>query len=64
MLGFGYSVNVTVGLFDHRTSVDHGIAYDIAEKGCADPPPPSLREAGKVAIPMSQYAGVAREEHS
>jgi len=36
LLGFGKSVNTTLGLPIVRTSVDHGTAYDIAGKGAAD----------------------------
>ena len=36
LLGFGESVNVTLGLPIIRTSVDHGTAYDLAGKGIAD----------------------------
>ena len=36
-LGFGDSVNWTLGLPVIRTSVDHGTAYDIAGKKQADP---------------------------
>lgn len=53
MLAFGNAVNVTVGLPIIRTSVDHGTAYDIAGKGCADPT--SLLEAVKLAIIMSAH---------
>jgi 4-hydroxythreonine-4-phosphate dehydrogenase len=51
MLAFGNAVNVTVGLPIIRTSVDHGTAYDIAGKGCADPT--SLLEAVKLAAHMA-----------
>lgn len=51
MLAFGNAVNVTVGLPVIRTSVDHGTAYDIAGKGCADPS--SLIEAIKLAVLMA-----------
>jgi 4-phospho-D-threonate 3-dehydrogenase / 4-phospho-D-erythronate 3-dehydrogenase len=51
MLAFGNAVNVTVGLPIIRTSVDHGTAYDIAGKGCADPA--SLIEAVNLAAKMS-----------
>ncbi len=51
MLAFGKSVNITVGLPIIRTSVDHGTAYDIAGKGCADPT--SLREAIGIASMMA-----------
>jgi 4-hydroxythreonine-4-phosphate dehydrogenase len=35
LIGFGESVNVTLGLPVVRTSVDHGTAYDLAGKGVA-----------------------------
>jgi 4-hydroxythreonine-4-phosphate dehydrogenase len=57
MQGFGKLVNVTVGLPIIRTSVDHGTAYDIAGKGCADPT--SLREAIGLAVILA--ANRARE---
>jgi len=50
MLAFGNAVNITVGLPIIRTSVDHGTAYDIAGKGCADPS--SLLEAIRMASDM------------
>jgi len=53
MLAFGNAVNVTVGLPIIRTSVDHGTAYDIAGKGCADPT--SLIEAIRLAAAMSTH---------
>jgi 4-hydroxythreonine-4-phosphate dehydrogenase len=53
MLAFGNAVNVTVGLPIIRTSVDHGTAYDIAGKGCADPA--SLIEAVKLAAKLSLF---------
>lgn len=53
MVAFGNAVNVTVGLPIIRTSVDHGTAYDIAGKGCADPA--SLREAIKLAATMAVF---------
>ena len=53
MLAFGNAVNVTVGLPIIRTSVDHGTAYDIAGKGCADPT--SLLEAVKLAVIMCAH---------
>jgi 4-hydroxythreonine-4-phosphate dehydrogenase len=37
VIGFGESVNVTLGLPFVRTSVDHGTAFDIAGKGIAKP---------------------------
>jgi 4-hydroxythreonine-4-phosphate dehydrogenase len=53
MLAFGNAVNVTVGLPIIRTSVDHGTAYDIAGKGCADPA--SLLEAVRLAAKMTAH---------
>ena len=53
MLAFGNAVNVTVGLPVIRTSVDHGTAYDIAGKGCADPA--SLLAAVKLAAQMANH---------
>jgi 4-hydroxythreonine-4-phosphate dehydrogenase len=50
LLGFGNSVNVTLGLPVVRTSVDHGTAYDIAGKGVASPE--SFKTAVKVAIEL------------
>ena len=38
-LDFARTVNVTLGLPVPRTSPDHGVAYDIAGKGRADPTP-------------------------
>ena len=35
-LAFGKGVNITIGLPFIRTSPDHGTAYDIAGRGCAD----------------------------
>jgi 4-hydroxythreonine-4-phosphate dehydrogenase len=60
MLAFGNAVNVTVGLPIIRTSVDHGTAYDIAGKGCADPA--SLLEAVKLATKMTAYRKSASKE--
>jgi 4-hydroxythreonine-4-phosphate dehydrogenase len=59
MLAFGRAVNVTVGLPIIRTSVDHGTAYDIAGKGCADPT--SLLEAARLAVKMSLHSLDAKE---
>jgi 4-hydroxythreonine-4-phosphate dehydrogenase len=61
MIAFGNSVNVTVGLPIIRTSVDHGTAYDIAGKGCADPA--SLLQAALLAAEMAAFRkSRAREE--
>jgi 4-hydroxythreonine-4-phosphate dehydrogenase len=60
MVAFGKAVNVTVGLPIIRTSVDHGTAYDIAGKECADPT--SLLEALKLAVSMSAHRKRAQKE--
>jgi len=62
MLAFGNAVNVTVGLPIIRTSVDHGTAYDIAGKGCADPA--SLLEAVKLAANMARHGEHSGKEPS
>ncbi|MBT6275771.1 MAG: 4-hydroxythreonine-4-phosphate dehydrogenase PdxA [Chromatiales bacterium] len=51
-LGFGDSVNVTLGLPIIRTSVDHGTALDIAGTGKADPS--SLLAALKLAAMLAR----------
>jgi 4-phospho-D-threonate 3-dehydrogenase / 4-phospho-D-erythronate 3-dehydrogenase len=51
-LSFGSAVNVTLGLPIIRTSVDHGTAYDIAGKGCADPS--SLKAAVLLASQLAR----------
>jgi 4-hydroxythreonine-4-phosphate dehydrogenase len=54
-------VNATVGLPIIRTSVDHGTAYDIAGKGCADPA--SLLAAVKLAARMASIrSGESKEK--
>jgi 4-hydroxy-L-threonine phosphate dehydrogenase PdxA len=50
LLAFGRAVNVTLGLPFVRTSVDHGTAFDIVEKGSADPG--SLIEALRLAAEL------------
>jgi 4-hydroxythreonine-4-phosphate dehydrogenase len=62
MLAFGNAVNVTVGLPIIRTSVDHGTAYDIAGKGCADPS--SLLAAVKLASEMAIHLGTTSKERT
>mgnify|MGYP002820297617 FL=1 len=52
MEGFGRGVNVTLGLPVIRTSVDHGTAYDIVEKGIADTG--SLMAALKTAVKLAK----------
>jgi 4-hydroxythreonine-4-phosphate dehydrogenase len=53
LLGFGQSVNVTLGLPMVRTSVDHGTAFDIAGRGEANPG--SLIEAVLLAARLAAY---------
>ena len=50
-MGFGRSVNVTLGLPFIRTSVDHGTALDLAGSGQADAG--SLRHAATMAEEMA-----------
>ncbi len=50
-MGFGQSVNITLGLPFIRTSVDHGTALDIAGRGVADTG--SLYQAALVAREMA-----------
>lgn len=50
-IDFAGGVNVTLGLPFVRTSPDHGTAYDIAGKGCADPS--SMRAAMVMARDMA-----------
>ncbi len=52
LLHFQDGVNVTLGLPIVRTSVDHGTAYDIAGKGCADAA--SLRAAWQMAMEIAR----------
>ena len=51
LVGFGESVNVSLGLPIVRTSVDHGTGYDIAGKGLADAR--GMREAIALAVRLS-----------
>ena len=52
-MGVEKGVNVTLGLPLVRTSPDHGTAFDIAGKGCADPS--SLLEAVRMAQALSGF---------
>jgi 4-phospho-D-threonate 3-dehydrogenase / 4-phospho-D-erythronate 3-dehydrogenase len=52
VLGIEAGVNITVGLPVVRTSVDHGTAFDIAGKGCADER--SLLEALRQAVELAR----------
>jgi 4-hydroxythreonine-4-phosphate dehydrogenase len=51
-MGFGETVNITLGLPFIRTSVDHGTAYDKAGLGSADES--SLIAAMEMAFSMSK----------
>ena len=52
LLDFHRTVNVTLGLPIIRTSVDHGVGFDIAGKGIANPS--SLISAIELAIELAQ----------
>lgn len=58
LAAFGRAVNVTLGLPFVRTSVDHGTAFDIVERGVADPG--SLLEAMKLACRLVRGRRVSR----
>ena len=51
-LGFGNSVNITLGLPFIRVSVDHGTAYDIAKKFSANDA--SALEAIRTSLEMTE----------
>jgi len=55
-MGFGQSVNITLGLPFIRTSVDHGTALDIAGSGRADAS--SFFHAARMAEQLATSAGV------
>jgi 4-hydroxythreonine-4-phosphate dehydrogenase len=57
-LDMAHGVNVTLGLPIVRTSPDHGTAFDIAGKGCADPASliASLRLASSMAAQREKAA--------
>lgn len=55
MLAFDEGVNVTVGLSVIRTSVDHGTAFDIAGKDCAD------YSSMKKAIELASFLALKEE---
>jgi 4-hydroxythreonine-4-phosphate dehydrogenase len=54
LLDFPNTVNVTLGLPIVRTSVDHGVGFDIAGKGVADPS--SFRSAVRMALEITQHS--------
>ena len=52
-MGFGDSVNITLGLPFTRISVDHGTAYELAGKNKADPS--SFKKSMELALEFSQH---------
>ncbi len=58
LLHFSDAVNITLGLPIIRTSVDHGTAYDLAGKNCADAS--SLKAAIKMAASIVENRKAAR----
>jgi 4-hydroxythreonine-4-phosphate dehydrogenase len=52
LAAFGKAVNVTLGLPIVRTSPDHGTAFDIAGRGCANPS--SMVEAIRLAAQLAR----------
>ena len=60
LLAFDSAVNVTLGLPVVRTSVDHGVAYDIAGKNLADPG--SMKAAIRLAVRFATARHHARRE--
>ena len=62
LLHFGEAVNVTIGLPIVRTSPDHGVAYDIAGTGQADPSgmKASIRLAARLAASPKPFGSTER----
>jgi len=58
LLDFHKTVNITLGLPMIRTSVDHGVGFDIAGKGIADPS--SLYSAIDLAIELLRQKGIKK----
>ena len=52
LLDFEATVNVSLGIPVIRTSVDHGTAFDIAGRNCADPA--NMKAAMRLAARMAQ----------
>ena len=50
-MGFGDSVNITLGLPFTRISVDHGTAYELAGRNEADPS--SFKKSMELALKFS-----------
>jgi 4-hydroxythreonine-4-phosphate dehydrogenase len=51
LLDFHRTINITLGLPIVRTSVEHGVAFDIVGKGIANPS--SLQAALELAIQLA-----------
>lgn len=62
LLGFENAVNITCGLPFIRTSPSHGVAYDIAGKGVANPK--SLYNACKVGVDIYNGKKLHRDSRS
>ena len=60
LLHFDSAVNITLGLPFIRTSVDHGVAYDLAGRGLASSR--SLEEAIRLAVRMCSEQGAGSGE--
>jgi 4-hydroxythreonine-4-phosphate dehydrogenase len=60
LLDFPNTVNVTLGLPIVRTSVDHGVGFDIASKGIADPS--SFQAAVRLAIQIVRNRSPKRKK--
>jgi 4-hydroxythreonine-4-phosphate dehydrogenase len=59
LLDFKRTVNITLGLPFLRTSVDHGVGFDIAGKGIADPS--SMRSAIALATRIASSKNASRK---
>jgi len=62
LIDFHRTVNISLGIPIIRTSVDHGTAFDIAGKGCADPAnmESAMRLAAKMAAGRMARAAAPR----
>ena len=54
LIDFANTVNITLGLPIIRTSVDHGVAFDLVGTGTADPS--SLQAAIKLAVQLLRFS--------
>jgi 4-hydroxythreonine-4-phosphate dehydrogenase len=59
LLDFHRTVNITLGLPMIRTSVDHGVGFDIAGKGIANPS--SLKSAIELAVQLAGESNFQKE---